>query len=312
MSATPLVISSQDAVTRLEAVTKPVATVSPGEIIYFETSDRSYRELTAAAIDRGAVDFRQINLMTGPVAIAGAEPGDALGFEILDIEITTDTHVIYVARWRVHTLGIPQSSVAQFKISDQAVQISDSLAIPFQPMIGCIATAPANGTLSTLSPCRSTGGNLDIRDLTSGATVWLPVRVDGGLFALGDLHASMGQGEPIGCGLECGGVVTGRFLLRKRRELTGVRFESANRIGFVGSHATEADVAERRALQSAWTWLAESTALAKEESLAIAAALLDITPGGPAGANCVASFDLDRLRAVGINPVLLRDTDPQT
>ncbi len=302
----PEVVHADRTVTRLSADSEPVAEIEPGHPVMFETTDRSYHGLSGESIDRGFVDFREVNRLTGPVRISGAEPGDALGFSIESIEVESPVHVVYNAGWRSRMFGIHRSHVRSYPIVERLVQVGDGISIPLSPMLGCMATAPARGYLSSLGPCRSTGGNLDIPEIVAGATVWLPVRVPGGLFALGDVHASMGYGEPVGGGLECAGRVVGRFHLKKRRTLPGVRIERASSIHFVGSHATDHDEASSRAVSVAWDWLRDECGLSEEHGLAVSAALLNLSTGGPAGANMVASFELDTLRASGVQVNLLR------
>ena len=171
-------------------------------------------------------------------------------------------------------------------------------------MIGCIATAPSVGRLSSLSPCRSTGGNLDVPSIAGGATIWIPVKVEGGLFALGDLHAAMGNGEPAGCGLECGGVVTGRVWFVSATRLPGVRIESKHEISFIGSDNDNYVVARAKAINAAWQWLTAECEVPGEAALAVSAGLMQLKLGGPAGTNIIASFPLEALRAIGIKPLL--------
>lgn len=301
----PIVISSDQFVTSLSKDSVPIATIDAGTTIEIETSDFTYTELTGDAIDSGNVDFRSINRLTGPIAVNGAVAGDAIGFEILDISVAETAHVLFSATWRGRDFGRDRSSVNRFAILDNALVIGDSSKVPLQPMIGCIATAPSRGVLSSLAPSRSTGGNLDIEHIRPGATVWLPVKVDGGLLALGDLHASMGSGEPVGSGLECGGSVRGMIHLAPAANLPGIRIETDTGVYFVGSDHDDLFAARSKAINAAWRWLRETSSLSEESALALSAAMLDLQLGGPAGANIVATFQLDRLRQAGVAPKLM-------
>ena len=89
------------------------------------------------------------------------------------------------------------------------------IVIPFEPFCGVMGVAPAEpGELSTIPPRRN-GGNLDIRQLVKGTTVYFPVLAPGALFSCGDVHAAQGDGEVCGSGIECEATVTLRFDLMK-------------------------------------------------------------------------------------------------
>ncbi|MGE5703359.1 MAG: acetamidase/formamidase family protein, partial [Clostridia bacterium] len=86
------------------------------------------------------------------------------------------------------------------------VHFDEQRAYPIKPMIGVIGVSPAEGTISTVHP-GAHGGNLDCKEITEGATIYLPVFVPGGKLALGDFHALMGDGEVAASGVEIGGRV---------------------------------------------------------------------------------------------------------
>jgi amidase len=291
----------------LDATTPPVASVLPGLVVRIETTDLPYQSLTGSDLNNGTVRFAALNQLTGPIAIVGAQPGDALGFTILNIELGSVAYVPYIARWRYPTFPHQQSSVARYPIRDGVVEIADGVSIDIDPMVGCIATAPAKEILLSLSPATRTGGNLDIAAVQAGATVWLPVEVEGALFAIGDLHASMGESEPLGAGLECAGATTGVFHIVPNVQLPGPRIESATAIHFIGSHPERDEVARKTAIQAAWNWLTGECELPEDAALAVCAAELDVTLGGPAGCNYIASFHVARLRAGGIAARQLRE-----
>jgi amidase len=244
-----------------------------------------------------------LNALVGPIFLERAEPGDALGVTIEKIRLGTRVFSPYVARWRSRTFGVPRSSVEEYAIHDGYVELGDGARIAVRPMVGCAGTAPAEGELSSLSPTGPTGGNMDLVELGAGATLWLPVEVPGALFALGDLHAAMGRGEPTGAGLECAGTVVARFDLARGKTLAGPRLETEALIAFVGTDPGVTDRAIAAAVEAAWTWLTAERGVAARRALTLCSALLDVNLGGPAGANAVAAFDRRRLAAAGVpNP----------
>lgn len=293
-------ISARSPVFAFRRDLEPVARVAPGDELVVETIDIAYRGLTGAAIDRGDISLSRTNALTGPIWIEGAEPGDAVGLSIEGIELSDQAHVVYVARWRRATFGLPDSRTTTVPIRGEQVELPGGGRIQVRPMIGCIGVAPASGSVSALSPCAPTGGNLDLVELAPAATIWFPCRVPGALLALGDLHARMGRGEPVGCGLECAGAVRGTVRLATRQPIDGPVIVTPDHIAFVGSHADDPYAAQRVAVARAWSWLRKSQDMPDDAALTMAAAMLEVDFGGPAGANVVAKWSLDGLHSAGV------------
>jgi acetamidase/formamidase len=293
-------VTSVNAVVEFKRDLPAQARVAPGTRVRFETDDRSYRDLTAQDIDRGRVRFETANRLAGPIHLDGARPGDAIGVRIESIEIATRAYAVYVARWRRGLFGIPDSVVTAVEIDEDGIHLPNGGVLALHPMIGCIGVAPASGTLSTLSPTARTGGNMDLVELRAGATIWLPVEVDGALLSLGDLHARMGRGEPLGSGLECGGAVVATLLLARDRGLLGPVVTDDERIHFVGTGEDDS-AATSTAVRAAWEWLTRESGVDRQTAILLAASLLELNHGGPAGANVVASFELAALRDARCN-----------
>ncbi|MCC6793456.1 MAG: acetamidase/formamidase family protein [Thermomicrobiales bacterium] len=280
----------------------PRARVQPGARVRFATNDDSYADLWGEDIDAVRVDFRRLNALSGPIWVEGAKPGDALGFEIESIEIGPRAFAVYVARWRHRMFGVEDSEVVEVEVDGDRLQLGNGSGLAIRPMVGCIGVAPNAGEVSSLAPTSPTGGNMDLTEIAAGATVWFPVQVEGGLLSLGDLHARMGRGEPVGSGLECGGTVTGRVLLASGRAIGGPVIRSATRIGFVGTSDQDWHDAEATAVRAAWTWLTQECSLPRRDAIVVSAALLDVETGGPAGNNVVASLPIAELVELGVDP----------
>lgn len=185
----------------------PVATVAPGSSIEFECQDSSAGQLTAGSTvaDVEALDFDKINPVNGPVYIDGAKPGDV-------VKVTIDAFKPSGFGW---TANIPGFGLLADQFEQPALHIwsydNNSLTpaafgpggkVPLKPFAGTIGLAPAEPGLHSIVPPRQVGGNLDIRDLAVGTTLYLPVEVEGALFSIGDTHAAQGDGEVCGTAIE--------------------------------------------------------------------------------------------------------------
>jgi amidase len=266
-----------------------------------EMSDASYADLDGRAIDRQMVDFRRVNRLSGPIWIEGAAPGDAVGFAVESIDVGSRAFAVYVARWRSRLFGLSESRVIEVAVRDSRIELTDGTGFAIRPMIGCIGVAPAREAVSSLAPTARSGGNMDLPEVASGATVWLPVEVEGALLSMGDLHARMGRGEPLGSGLECGGCVVGRVLLAKGRAIVGPVVRTADRVAFIGTSDLDWRDAEAAAVRMAWAWLTTECRLDERRALVAAGALVDIDTGGPAGNNVVASIPISELLEFGVD-----------
>lgn len=208
---------------------QPVETVAPGSTIFFECQDSSAGQLTPESKLEDVInlDFGKINPVTGPIFVDGAEPGDAVKVTIHQFEPSG-------FGW---TANIPGFGLLADQFTDPALHIwkYDPLSmapslfgpggqVPLKPFAGTIGLAPAEAGLHSIVPPRRVGGNMDIRDLSVGAELYLPVEVAGGLFSIGDTHAAQGDGEVCGTAIESPMNVTVTLDLEKGVNLRMPRF----------------------------------------------------------------------------------------
>ncbi len=203
-----LKISQDHVIYAFSAAMAAVATVESGSTVVFETVDALGGQVTHEGTTLDSLDFSRVNPATGPVAIAGAQPGDALLVEILDI-VTAD-HGVMLAVPNLGILGdrVSTPSTKVVAIGGQTVTFNQ-WSLPKQPMIGVIGTAPQTGSVPCGTPSDH-GGNMDTKDIRAGASIYLPVFQPGGLLAMGDVHAAMADGEVCGAGVECSADITVR------------------------------------------------------------------------------------------------------
>ncbi len=219
----------------------PVLTVAPGDSIEFEVVDASGGQLDAdsGVAEVAALDFAMVNPVTGPVLVDGAEPGDAL-------KVTIESFSPSGWGW---TAVIPGFGLLADQFPDPAINIwtydAAGLApalygpggrVPLKPLCGTIGLTPGEAGLHSIVPPRRVGGNMDIRDLSAGTVLHLPVEVAGALFSVGDTHAAQGDGEVCGTAIESPMSVALTFDLVKGANLPFPRFDT---VGPVSRHFDE-------------------------------------------------------------------------
>src|SRR6267143_2730459 len=179
----------------------PVLTIGPGETLEIETHDARSGTIRKPYDLLDKPPPGGFNPITGPIYVNGAEPGDSLLVLIRKIEL--DSQGFTAVKAKVGLLGerASQFRTRIIKIDRGCCEFSEHLRFPVRPMIGTIGLAPATGEIAALYPGPH-GGNMDNNEVRTGCTVHLPVQVTGGLLSVGDVHASMGDGEVTMLALE--------------------------------------------------------------------------------------------------------------
>jgi amidase len=244
----------------------PVLRIKPGDHVITSTIDA--QGVDSAGVQRG----QGPNPETGPFYIQGAEQGDTLVVHLLRLETnratgwsasllapyTADPGFLRLeasrepkrATWQIDKKrGIAYMDPRDFK--------GPRIELPLRPMLGCIATAPANKAAIPTSFPDNFGGNMDYNGMGAGVTVMLPVFEPGALFFLGDGHARQGDGEVLGSAIETSLDVEFSVDLIKQKKINWPRLENQDFIMVLGSSR-----ALNEALQHATTelmrWLTET------------------------------------------------------
>ena len=213
-----LTIRRENAVYAMNAQNEPAARAQNGDTILFETSDCFGGQIVRESDKLGTLDWSRINPATGPVFVEGAVPGDTLKVEILSIRVAEQAAVVEAPGEGITGVAAREENTKILPIEDGCARFSDALKLPVLAMIGVIGTAPAEESIPTGTPSFH-GGNMDCKRIGEGATLYLPVNVEGALLAMGDLHAVMGDGEVCVCGAEIDGEVTVRVSVVKGQPL---------------------------------------------------------------------------------------------
>ena len=161
----------------------------------------------------------------GPIHVDGARPGMGLCVELLEINLAG--RGLMALRPGIGVLGhkVEKDALVSLPIRDGQIEFPGGQRLPVAPMVGVIGVAPATGTVLTLAT-GDYGGNLDTREISTGALVHLPIQVSGAGLYVADVHAAMGDGELSGTGVEVSAEVGIRVSLERRAFCPGPLVES--------------------------------------------------------------------------------------
>jgi formamidase len=243
----------------------PVVEAALGEEVEIHTRDAFDGQITPATMaeDLRHCDLNLVHPLTGPVYVAGAAPGDLLEVEICDMTPAAFGYTVQVPGFGFLRDAFPDPYIAKWTIKDSFAESADlpDVRIPDGSFVGVIGVAPSKELRETVQrreaelaarggmalppealgavpasapvaaealrtiPPRENGGNMDIKQLSKGARLLLPVFVDGALFSVGDAHFAQGDGEACGTAIEMAGAILVRFSLHKgEAQRRGIRF----------------------------------------------------------------------------------------
>jgi acetamidase/formamidase len=209
---------------------EPVLEVDPGRIVELQAVDASGGQLDrdSTAADLDDLDFAKVNPVTGPVFVAGARPGDVLEVEILDLAMSGWgwTAIIPGFGLLADEFPAPWLKIWELDPRQDAAVFDDGIAVPYAPFPGTIGVAPGRPGAFSVVPPDDWGGNLDLKHLTVGTRLYLPVGVEGALFSVGDTHAAQGDGEVCGTAIESPMRIAVRLDVRHDLRLRQPAFET--------------------------------------------------------------------------------------
>lgn len=191
-----------------------VLEVDPGAVIRLELNDCFTGQVTSETDLFTSLDLERVNSATGPIAVRGAEPGDSLVVELLEVAPARVGAAMIIPGFGQLAAHCRAPVTKLFEVADGMVRMNDRISFPMRPMVGVIGCA-TDGEECINFLAGPHGGNLDNHLHGPGATVYMPVRRPGGMLAIGDMHAAMGDGEVSGTGVEIAGEVLIRVGLVK-------------------------------------------------------------------------------------------------
>ena len=227
----------------------PVATVTPGEEVAFETLDACYGEVHT--LD----DFKRYRQqpsrggdpVTGPVYVDTARPGDTLVVEIRCIQLVSPGFQLIGPDRAIIRDEITDWTLYEVAPHGDRIRLPNGLEFAAEPIIGCFGNAPAGEPTNYPNPL---GGNCDIPAVRAGCKLYIPVEVPGALFSLGDVHARQGDGEVVGAP-EISARVTAHFEIKRGRHSEWFMVEDSTSWHSAIAAPTEAEAARKAVFQNA-------------------------------------------------------------
>lgn len=269
--------------------------IKPEEIL------QDVRDFWASRKARSREGNLGVHVLTGPIAITEAEPGDTLEVQILELTPrvpygfnTGGTNAGVLGREYPGTtagapdLGLPPDTRFMYRTATengrQVVVFSDRIRVPLAPFMGTLAVAPPDPMVGqpgvTLPGIQSSrppgeyGGNMDLKDLIAGSTLYLPVFRRGALFYAGDPHGVQADGEVSGTALEQSLTGVFRFIVRKGRPLRSPRAETPTHYILMGIDM-DLDRAMRKAVEEAVNFLVQEKGLTPDRAYSLASLAVD-------------------------------------
>lgn len=261
-------------ITGFSAKHQPKYFVDLGETFQVETHDCYGGAFSDENQLRTSMKIDYINPATGPIYINNVEKGDILCIEIENIEL--DSRGVMVLYPGMGTLGekVKIEDTKIIPIENGTVFFNRNLQFKVKPMIGVIGVAPLEGEVLCESP-GDHGGNMDTKYITTGNKLYLPVYHEGGLLALGDLHAAMGDGELNGSGIEIGGKVTLKITKKENQRLSLPVVETNESYMFIASEKT-VEAASEKGMLAALEAIQAKHSLTFNDAYRLLSALCDI------------------------------------
>ncbi len=227
--------------------------------------------------DFNKVDMDLVHTLTGPIYIEGAEVGDVLAVEILDLE---------PGDWGWTGMGpdfgflAGENNASGFKTykldkENNIVNFAENIRIPLNPFLGVIGVAPDTKEMLLTIPPRANGGNMDDPNIVKGVTVYLPVFVKGALLSVGDSHAVQGLGEVVGTAVECDMRALLRLSVIKDKKIAEPQYETEDYYATTG-YGTTIDEAAKKATRYMVEHISNTYEMSWEEAYMLCSLIGDL------------------------------------
>jgi acetamidase/formamidase len=271
-----------------DAGNESVLTIESGDTVVLQTrdvtDDQIGRDSTSEAI--ASLDLGRLYPLAGPIRVGGAEPGDTLAVEVLELTTQGWGFAAIIPGLGLLAEDFTAPYLRLFDLTGgEETHLRDDVVIPVEPFFGTMGVCPAGASNQPVMPPGTFGGNMDTRQLTAGATLYLPVQVEGALFSCGDAHAAQGDGEVCVTGIEAPMRGVLRFELQKGRSIPAPQFRTGsvltprtNTASWYGTTGVGPDLyrASQDAVRAMIDHLAATYRLSREDSYVLASLVVDL------------------------------------
>src|SRR5579862_5122391 len=203
--------------------------VQPGDTVHLECVDSSGAQVhpKMTLSEYLQIDRTRIHALTGPIYVDRAEPGDVLQIDVLKVAHKGWGWTSVISGLGFLKERFDEPVLFHWKLEGTVTRSLGPAIVPLRPFCGVMGVAPSEDGEFRTRPPGPFGGNMDVRELCTGATLYLPVLNPGALFSAGDAHAAQGDGEVCINGIECPAEVSLRFHVHRHQPLSGPLLESA-------------------------------------------------------------------------------------
>jgi acetamidase/formamidase len=265
-----------------------VLSVESGDTVVVAVREVTDNQITrnATSADLRTIDESRLYPLTGPICVKDAEPGDTLAIEVLDLRPGSWGWSAILPGEGLLPDDFDEPHLKVFDLSDGDLALfREDIAIPIEPFLGTMGVCPAEARMRPIMPPGTFGGNIDTRQLTRGATLFLPVQVRGALFSCGDGHAAQGDGEVCVTAVETSMEATLRFVLDRGRSIPAPQYltpaASSPRLNTDGSYGTtgvgpDLYAAAQDAVRAMIDHLSGTYALSREDAYVLASLCVDL------------------------------------
>jgi acetamidase/formamidase len=259
----------------------PRLEIASGETVRFtcrDAFDGAYSRDSRAVVNR----VFKGHPLTGPVAVRGARAGDVLQVDVLDLVPGAFGVTTFIPDRGLLAGEFAEPYLTVWDLGADRAELRPGVRVPLAPFLGVMGVALAEpGEHSTIPP-RAAGGNMDIKQLTKGSTLYLPVAVEGALFSCGDGHAAQGDGEVCITAIETTMTATLRFTVRQDLHIAGPEFETASAGAQPGRHYVTTGIAPdlmdatKQAVRAMIAHLVSACGLTREEAYVLCSVAVDL------------------------------------
>jgi acetamidase/formamidase len=267
---------------------EPLIVIESGDTVVVWTRDVSDNQIgpESESSALSSFDWDRAYPLTGPIGIHGAEAGDTLKIEVLDVHTQGWGWTGVIPGNGLLAEDFPDAYLRIFDLSMGDVAfMREDIAIPLEPYFGTMGVCPAGATEQPVLPPGTFGGNIDIRQLVRGSTLYLPVQVDQALFSCGDAHGAQGDGEVCVTGIEAPMFGALRFSLDKGRSIPGPQYRTpapltgrVDTAPFYGTTGVAGDLyaASQDAVRAMIAHLVDVYGLSREDAYLLCSLVVDL------------------------------------